>query len=214
MGNEASLEGGEGATMVGMSVSAPLGSGQHMKPVNGAAAGAGAGTSLEPRAGMHRWEQGYFTSHFLCMPACVFLLECDKRVDSEKRDWFWAERRMLCGDAAAAAAVVMLVSRLRSLQEHKNRALKTGLPMCWRRQIREIDTPEPQDDKLRNQEDAEREREGLWSCEWESFSHVSRCIHKKWQTHRHIWCWLIAKLSIRVSYDILHVCCRWMPIIT
>lgn len=52
MGNEASLEGGEGATMVGMSVSAPLGSGQHMKPVNGAAAGAGA--SLEPRAGMHR----------------------------------------------------------------------------------------------------------------------------------------------------------------
>ncbi|XP_051758404.1 protein bassoon isoform X5 [Ctenopharyngodon idella] len=58
MGNEASLEGGEGATMVGMSVSAPLGSGQHMKPVNGAAAGAGAGTSLEPRAGMHRLAGG------------------------------------------------------------------------------------------------------------------------------------------------------------
>ncbi|XP_048067066.1 protein bassoon isoform X2 [Megalobrama amblycephala] len=58
MGNEASLEGGEGATMVGMSVSAPLGSGQHMKPVNGAAAGAGAGASLEPRAGMHRLAGG------------------------------------------------------------------------------------------------------------------------------------------------------------
>ncbi|XP_050973692.1 protein bassoon isoform X3 [Labeo rohita] len=56
MGNEASLEGGEGATMVGMSVSAPPNSGQLMKPVNGAAAGAGA--SLEPRAGMNRLAGG------------------------------------------------------------------------------------------------------------------------------------------------------------
>lgn len=52
MGNEASLEGGEGATMVGTSVSAPPNSGQLLKPVNGAAAGAGA--SLEPRAGVNR----------------------------------------------------------------------------------------------------------------------------------------------------------------
>lgn len=51
MGNEASLEGGEGATMVGMSVSAPS-SGQLQKPVNGAAGGAGA--SLEPRPGINR----------------------------------------------------------------------------------------------------------------------------------------------------------------
>lgn len=131
--------------------------------------------------------------------------------------------RMLCGDAAAAAAVVMLVSRLRSLFTNTRTALKTGLPMCWRRQIREIDTPEPQDDKLRNQKDAEREREAIWSCEWESFSHVllsrvwifSRAraaFTKKWQTHRHIWCWLIEKLSISVSFDILHVCCRWIRI--
>ncbi|XP_016111175.1 protein bassoon-like isoform X4 [Sinocyclocheilus grahami] len=55
MGNEASLEGGEGATMVGMSVSAPS-SGQLLKPVNGAAAGAGA--SLEPMAGMSRLAGG------------------------------------------------------------------------------------------------------------------------------------------------------------
>jgi len=50
MGNEASLEAGEGAAVLGMTGSAPLGSGQILKPVNGAAAGAG----LEPRAGMHR----------------------------------------------------------------------------------------------------------------------------------------------------------------
>ncbi|XP_043089248.1 protein bassoon isoform X5 [Puntigrus tetrazona] len=55
MGNEASLEGGEGATMVGMSVSAPS-SGQLQKPVNGAAAGAGA--SFEPRAGVNRLAGG------------------------------------------------------------------------------------------------------------------------------------------------------------
>ncbi|KAF4109543.1 hypothetical protein G5714_008795 [Onychostoma macrolepis] len=55
MGNEASLEGGEGATMVGMSVSAPS-SGQLQKPLNGAAAGAGA--SLEPRAGINRLAGG------------------------------------------------------------------------------------------------------------------------------------------------------------
>ncbi|XP_059378863.1 protein bassoon-like [Carassius carassius] len=57
MGNEASLEGGEGATMVGMSVSAPPNSGQLLKPVNGAAAGAGA--VLEPsNAGMSRMARG------------------------------------------------------------------------------------------------------------------------------------------------------------
>ncbi|XP_052461185.1 protein bassoon-like isoform X2 [Carassius gibelio] len=57
MGNEASLEGGEGATMVGMSVSAPRSSGQLLKPVNGAAAGAGA--ALEPsNAGMSRMARG------------------------------------------------------------------------------------------------------------------------------------------------------------
>ncbi|XP_042618857.1 protein bassoon-like isoform X2 [Cyprinus carpio] len=56
MGNETSLEGGEGASMVGMSVSAPPNSGQLLKPVNGAAAGAGA--SLEPRAGMSRLARG------------------------------------------------------------------------------------------------------------------------------------------------------------
>ncbi|XP_042584971.1 protein bassoon-like isoform X3 [Cyprinus carpio] len=56
MGNEASLEGGEGATMVGTSVSAPPNSGQLLKPVNGAAAGAGA--SLEPRAGVNRLAGG------------------------------------------------------------------------------------------------------------------------------------------------------------
>ncbi|XP_051964065.1 protein bassoon [Xyrauchen texanus] len=56
MGNEASLEGGEGGTVVGMSVSAPPGSGQLMKPANGAAAGAGA--SLEHRAGMNRLAEG------------------------------------------------------------------------------------------------------------------------------------------------------------
>ncbi|XP_067268991.1 protein bassoon isoform X2 [Pseudorasbora parva] len=55
MGNEASLEAGEAATVAGMmSGSAPLGSGQLVKPVNGAAAGAG----LEPRAGMHRLAGG------------------------------------------------------------------------------------------------------------------------------------------------------------
>ncbi|XP_016354918.1 protein bassoon isoform X3 [Sinocyclocheilus anshuiensis] len=56
MGNEASLEGGEGATMGGMSVSAPPNRGQLLKPVNGAAAGAGA--SLEPMAGMSRLARG------------------------------------------------------------------------------------------------------------------------------------------------------------
>ncbi|XP_077073714.1 protein bassoon isoform X4 [Siphateles boraxobius] len=54
MGNEASLEAGEGAAVLGMTGSAPLGSGQILKPVNGAAAGAG----LEPRAGMHRLAGG------------------------------------------------------------------------------------------------------------------------------------------------------------
>ncbi|XP_056096431.1 protein bassoon isoform X4 [Rhinichthys klamathensis goyatoka] len=54
MGNEASLEAGEGGTVLGMTGSAPLGSGQILKPVNGAAAGAG----LEPRAGMHRLAGG------------------------------------------------------------------------------------------------------------------------------------------------------------
>ncbi|XP_030641107.1 protein bassoon [Chanos chanos] len=61
MGNEASLEGGgqpgEGGSMVGMtgapgSVSAPPGSGQLIKPVNGAAAGGGAATG--PGGGMNR----------------------------------------------------------------------------------------------------------------------------------------------------------------
>ncbi|XP_052418793.1 protein bassoon isoform X2 [Carassius gibelio] len=56
MGNEASLEGGEGATMVGMTVSAPPNSGQLLKPVNGAAAGAGA--SPEHRAGVNRLTGG------------------------------------------------------------------------------------------------------------------------------------------------------------
>ncbi|XP_058246532.1 protein bassoon isoform X1 [Hemibagrus wyckioides] len=47
MGNEASLEGGEGGSVLGVagapgSVSASPGSGQHIKPVNGAAAGGGA----------------------------------------------------------------------------------------------------------------------------------------------------------------------------
>lgn len=44
MGNEASLEGGEGGSVLGVvgapgSVSASPGSGQHIKPVNGAATG-------------------------------------------------------------------------------------------------------------------------------------------------------------------------------
>lgn len=47
MGNEASLEGGEGGSVLGVagapgSVSASPGSGQHIKNVNGAAAGGGA----------------------------------------------------------------------------------------------------------------------------------------------------------------------------
>ncbi|CAM4713261.1 unnamed protein product [Leuciscus chuanchicus] len=54
MGNEASLEAGDGAAVLGMTGSAPLGSGQILKPVNGAAAGAG----LEPRAGVHRLAGG------------------------------------------------------------------------------------------------------------------------------------------------------------
>lgn len=61
MGNEASLEGGgqpgEPGSMVGMagaagSVSAPPGAGQHIKPVNGTAAGGGAVTG--PGAGINR----------------------------------------------------------------------------------------------------------------------------------------------------------------
>ncbi|KAA0713553.1 Protein bassoon [Triplophysa tibetana] len=50
MGNEASMEGGEGGPVV----SAPPGSGQLLKPVNGAAAGAG--KALEPTAAMNRYE--------------------------------------------------------------------------------------------------------------------------------------------------------------
>ncbi|XP_053092441.1 protein bassoon isoform X2 [Pangasianodon hypophthalmus] len=60
MGNEASLEGGEGGSVLGVagapgSVSASPGSGQHIKPVNGAAAGGGAamgtGTGMNRLAG-------------------------------------------------------------------------------------------------------------------------------------------------------------------
>lgn len=57
MGNEASMEGGEGGPMV----SAPPGSGQLLKPVNGAAAGAG--KALEPTAAMNRY--GYIRA-FMC----------------------------------------------------------------------------------------------------------------------------------------------------
>lgn len=47
MGNEASLEGGEGVSVLGVagapgSVSVSTGTVQHIKPVNGAAAGGGA----------------------------------------------------------------------------------------------------------------------------------------------------------------------------
>ncbi|KAI7789917.1 putative protein bassoon-like, partial [Triplophysa rosa] len=52
MGNEASMEGGEGGPVV----SAPPGSGQLLKPVNGAAAGAG--KALEPTAAMNRLAGG------------------------------------------------------------------------------------------------------------------------------------------------------------
>lgn len=48
MGNEASMEGGE----AGVLLSAPPASGQLVKPVNGAAAGAG--RTLEPSGGVNR----------------------------------------------------------------------------------------------------------------------------------------------------------------
>lgn len=57
MGNEASLEGGEGGSVLGVagasgSVSASPGSGQNIKPVNGAAAGGG--VSMGTGAAMNR----------------------------------------------------------------------------------------------------------------------------------------------------------------
>ncbi|KAK3540514.1 hypothetical protein QTP70_032471, partial [Hemibagrus guttatus] len=68
MGNEASLEGGEGGSVLGVagapgSVSASPGSGQHIKPVNGAAAGGGA--AMGTGTAMNRDFVGSFSSMLL-----------------------------------------------------------------------------------------------------------------------------------------------------